>query len=47
MCAGACLRFVFCVRVCVRVFIFSLDLFAGMLVIDLRLKFGKITLVIK
>lgn len=47
MCAGACLCFVLCVRFCVRVFIFSLDLFAGMLVIDLRLKFGRITLVIK
>jgi hypothetical protein len=37
-----------CLRgVCLRVFIFSLDLFAGVLGIDLRLKFGRITLVIK
>jgi hypothetical protein len=42
----ACVLFCVC-GFCVRVFIFSLDLFAGMLVIDLRLKFGRITLVIK
>lgn len=35
MCAGCLLVVLFCVRVCLRVFIFSLDLFAGVLVIDL------------